>query len=83
MTHEEHRERHKILHAHLDELFADYIENHPSQTAFTDRPIMELLEWSYQQTLNPDDLTHCYEERPLVQRATDASTSTPDTPQDL
>jgi hypothetical protein len=55
MTTEEHKERHRILHNHLDELFADYIANHPNHVKFTQEPIMNLLKWSNDQTKNPTD----------------------------
>lgn len=51
MTKEEHRERHRQLHKALDELVADWIactKNYPSQST-----ILSLMEWSYQQTVNP------------------------------
>lgn len=51
MTHEEHRERHIELHHYLDELIADFIkhtEKLPSRTS-----LMELMDWAYQQTINP------------------------------
>ncbi len=48
---ESHRERHALLHKHLDELVADFIthtDGLPSKST-----VFELIEWSYQQTLNP------------------------------
>lgn len=50
---EKHRERHRILHAHLDELFADYIGNHPGQREFLKMPLVEFITWSFEQTKNP------------------------------
>jgi len=53
MTREEHIERHKLLHQHLDELVADWIgrtSNTPSQ-----KTVMDLVKWSYSQTLNPTE----------------------------
>lgn len=50
MTEEEHRQRHITLHKALDELFADFILHHPREHGFSDRPIKDLLEFSYQQT---------------------------------
>lgn len=51
LSHEEHRNRHILLHYHLDELIADFI-NHtkklPSKTT-----LRELMEWSHQQTISP------------------------------
>jgi hypothetical protein len=55
MTPQEHKSRHKMLHEHLDELFADYISHHPQQTKFTEMPIMQLLTWSKEQTENPTE----------------------------
>lgn len=55
MKPEEHKQRHIELHRSLDELFADYISHHPNQTKFTSMPVMTLLEWSHQQTLNPTE----------------------------
>jgi len=54
MTKEEHIETHKKLHKSLDELVADFIshtEKIPSKTT-----ILELLEWSYKQTIDPTNL---------------------------
>lgn len=48
----EHIERHKELHKMLDELCADFIRHTnrmPSSTT-----IMELMEWSYKQTTEPE-----------------------------
>jgi hypothetical protein len=55
LTREQHRERHKILHAHLDELFADYIEHHRDERQFTQMPLIKLIQWSYEQTFNPTE----------------------------
>lgn len=52
MTRREHRDRHRMLHAFLDELVADFIDHTgklPSQTT-----LMELMQWSHEQTLKPD-----------------------------
>ena len=51
MTPEEHKQRHIELHTALDELIADFITHTnklPSKSS-----IMELMEWSHQQTLEP------------------------------
>ncbi len=48
MEKEEHKKRHKVLHKHLDELIADFIQETnklPSQTKLT-----ELMSWSFEQT---------------------------------
>jgi hypothetical protein len=52
-TTNEHKARHVELHKSLDELLADFIGHTgglPSQTT-----VMELIEWSYQQTQNPTE----------------------------
>ncbi len=56
MTPEEHKAKHKVLHENFDELFADYIKHHPKQINFLQMPLKQLLDWSYQQTLEPSDL---------------------------
>jgi hypothetical protein len=53
MTPEEHKDRHILLHQHFDELLADFIwqtDSLPSQTT-----LLELINWSYQQTLEPTE----------------------------
>lgn len=53
MTKEKHKQRHEELHKVLDELVADFInhtEKMPSKTT-----VMELMEWSYDQTNNPTE----------------------------
>ena len=55
MTPEEHKARHKILHQHLDELLADYISHHPQQTQFTKMPVLQLIQWSKEQSENPTE----------------------------
>lgn len=50
MTHDEHTERHKLLHRELDELVADFIRHTqqlPSKTT-----LVEFLHWSHTQTIN-------------------------------
>lgn len=56
MTHEEHRRRHVKLHQALDELFADFIQHHPGDHHFTQMPLIDLLKWSNQQTIDPAEL---------------------------
>lgn len=56
MTHDEHRDRHVLLHREFDELLADYMRHHPKQHRFLDMPISELMEWSFQQTQEPTEL---------------------------
>ena len=49
----DHKARHVELHRSVDELVADFIrhtERLPSKTT-----VMELLEWSHGQTINPTD----------------------------
>lgn len=51
MTHEEHKARHVMIHALLDELVADFIGctgGRPSQTK-----VIDLLTWSHDQMENP------------------------------
>jgi hypothetical protein len=53
MTKQEHIKRHSELHRALDELLADFIGSTgflPSQST-----IMDLVEWSYRQTTEPDE----------------------------
>jgi hypothetical protein len=54
MTLEEHITRHKKLHNALDELLADWIENSGLEQPYPSKhTILELVEWSHQQTINP------------------------------
>ena len=53
MKKEEHKIRHKELHKMLDELIADYIRHNDKRLSETN--IIELMQWSYQQTLNPSE----------------------------
>lgn len=46
-----HKERHKLLHNMLDELLADYIRI--NRTPIGKTTIMDLLAWSYSQTVAP------------------------------
>ena len=54
MTYEEHRERHKLLHAHFDELMADFLchnsDKYPSSTT-----LLELAKWSNEQQTEPTE----------------------------
>jgi len=52
MTPEEHKQRHVELHKKLDELVADRII-YDKDFLPTKSTVMELIEWSYHQTLNP------------------------------
>ncbi len=53
---EEHKQRHIELHRALDELFADYIVHNPDETTYTEMPLLKLLGWSHQQTINPTEI---------------------------
>lgn len=48
-----HRSRHFLLHAHLDELVADYIDH--TGALPSSHTIYELMVWSHQQTINPTE----------------------------
>lgn len=51
-TYEIHRERHIELHKSLDELVADFISDKENKVKLLEQTtIMELLYWSYKQTL--------------------------------
>lgn len=52
LTEAEHRERHLQLQRALDELIADFIDKTGKMPSGA--TVMELMEWSYQQTLKPD-----------------------------
>ena len=49
----DHKKHHKKLHKNLDELIADFIKH--SSKLPSEATIMELLEWSYEQTINPTE----------------------------
>ena len=52
----EHIERHKALHAALDELVGDFLAHecaYPNTRGPSNITVMELIEWSQRQTLNP------------------------------
>jgi hypothetical protein len=53
MTVEDHQKIHKALHTCLDELVADFI-NH-TKNLLSKTSIMELVQWSYQQTIEPTE----------------------------
>ena len=50
-----HIERHKYLHAHLDELVADMLSHTKKLKLLREISVMELIQWSYNQTENPDE----------------------------
>jgi len=52
MNKKDHIKKHKELHSGLDELIADFI-THTSKS-LSASSIMDLIEWSYKQTINPD-----------------------------
>lgn len=51
MNKEDHIQRHKMLHEHLDELIADYVTS--SNKLLGDTTVLELMDWSYKQTVDP------------------------------
>lgn len=53
LTKQQHKERHEVLHKMLDELVADFIDH--TQGSLNGTSIMQLIEWSYQQTKQPDE----------------------------
>jgi hypothetical protein len=53
MTEQEHIKRHKELHTSLDELVADWITNNPGHPLPGKATVIELMEWSHQQTIYP------------------------------
>lgn len=66
-TIDEHRQRHITLHLALDELFADYINQHPNVTGFLAVTMGEFLAWSSQQTHQPttrEEVTDMDEQTP-------------------
>lgn len=50
---EDHKEIHQSLHSYLDELVADWIA-HTGKLP-SEHTILELMEWSHKQTLDPDN----------------------------
>jgi hypothetical protein len=50
MTPEEHRQRHIELHRMFDELLADWLT---LERGSIYQPIVDVMQWSYQQTLRP------------------------------
>ena len=53
---ERHRQHHEELHQALDELAADWAAHQPMGKMFSNSTIMELMEWSYRQTKNPEPI---------------------------
>lgn len=51
MTRKEHRARHKMLHAFMDELVADFLRHNPTKGLRSS--LLELMEWSHSQTIEP------------------------------
>lgn len=49
-----HKKQHQELHKALDELAADYIIY--TKKSLRDTNILELMEWSYQQTQSPEEI---------------------------
>lgn len=56
MNQDEHRKIHIGLHKALDQLFADYIQHHPTQHNFLETPLKDFIEWSHRQTIQPDEV---------------------------
>ena len=54
MTKAEHKKRHIMLHNKLDELLADFIRH--TKAPVSNRRIIDLMHWSHQQTLNPQEI---------------------------
>lgn len=58
MTHAEHKRRHEEMHRSLEELLNDFLKHH--RVRVFDRSlarkltVYELMDWSYQQTLDPE-----------------------------
>jgi hypothetical protein len=50
-----HRARHIALHRYLDELCADWAAQQPCGKVFSNSTIMELMQWSHQQTIRPTE----------------------------
>jgi len=57
MTRDEHIERHILLHRCLDELLADYLLQ--TDQLASDVTVMDLMQWSYQQTIDPTGDCSC------------------------
>lgn len=53
MNPEEHKEKHIKLHKSFDELVADYVSH--TEKLLSETTVMELIEWSYSQTINPKE----------------------------
>lgn len=52
MTTEQHIQRHIMLHKSIDELAADFLR-HNNKKLLSNTTVLELLQWSAQQTVNP------------------------------
>lgn len=70
MTKQEHIEVHKKLHASLDQLVADAIQEGNGGFSPSRMTVMELITWSHQQTIEPSDKQGLYadpepEEKPV------------------
>jgi hypothetical protein len=62
LNYKEHKERHKMLHARLDELVADWIGQ--TKCLPSTSTVADLMKWSHEQTIAPTEL-RCREARPL------------------
>ena len=54
MDEKEHKDRHMVLHGHLDELIADWISHSEGGVKPTKNPVVDLIRWSHQQSEKPD-----------------------------
>lgn len=54
MTREEHKAHHELLHRTLDELLADFLTHNPAALP-SKTPILDLIKWSHQQTIDPTE----------------------------
>lgn len=56
---DDHKQRHIDMHKSFDELFADYIRHNMEEINFLDIPLKKLLDWSFNQTINPTNNVPC------------------------
>lgn len=76
LTPEEHKQRHIELHRAFDQLYADFIDqlSIEDMARATSLRIIELIEWSYGQTVNPtvrrsEHPTPPHQQRVIAERA--------------
>ncbi len=58
MKQAEHRRIHEELHRSLDLLLADFLAHNPDRLPSNTR-VLELMKWSYEQTIEPTELEAC------------------------